>query len=344
MNRGMPLQGVPLSLECTPKLKKQCGPFMSMPISNCDFRQKGKSRPKYLPSAQYDCRRSLYSSPYRRSSVPGYENTGKSERFREHPFSMKFLQSAWPMYCLPPFKLTEMNVQETSIWVFMLSGFKGWMETRTYSKMFKNNNISGYMLPSLTTEILRDDLGIKKLGHRLEIVAAIDNNELTLMNPVVLAFNPNTSFTFDQKEVMSDCKLRKKEFNVKWFSNAPKKSLLQSHSKSSNFPRLSSFHSPNWKCDPEAHGFSMSNDCHCETGGESVMTCGEESRFIDIPQIELEASSFDYSDKDKWDASGIRSLGCSSPIFSSDGYGINGSCRELNNHRCDSLEEMITFE
>jgi len=343
MNRGMPLQGVPLSLECTPKLKKQCGPFMSMPISNCDFRQKGKSRPKYLPSAQYDCRRSLYSSPYRRSSVPGYENTGKSERFREHPFSMKFLQSAWPMYCLPPFKLTEMNVQETSIWVFMLSGFKGWKETRTYSKKFKNNNISGYMLPSLTAEILRDDLGIKKLGHRLEIVTAIDYNELTLMNPVVLAFNPNTSFKFDQKEVMSDCKPRKKEFNVKCFSNAPKKSFLQSHNRALICPRkagLSSFHSPNWMCDPEDHGFSISNNCHCDPVGESVMTCGEESRFNDIPQIELHASSFDYSDKERSVASGIRSLGCSSPIFSSEGYGIN----ELNNHRCDCLEEMIAFE
>jgi len=100
----------------------------------------------------------------------------------------------WPSKFSPPDCLSTMNVDETAIWVEMLCGYKGWAEGKTYSDNFARNEISGYMLPCLNIETLRNELGIEKLGHRLEIVTAILQNELTLMNPIIVSLNPNMSF------------------------------------------------------------------------------------------------------------------------------------------------------
>jgi len=111
-----------------------------------------------------------------------------------HKFTPEFLRSVWPADLNPPIDLSGMNAKETAVWVEMLSGFKRWNEARSYSKAFINNDICGYMLPYLTVESLKDELGIVKLGHRLEVLLAIRENELTLRNPTIASLCPNKFF------------------------------------------------------------------------------------------------------------------------------------------------------
>jgi len=115
-------------------------------------------------------------------------------QLRRHTFTHESLRAAWPLKFTPPECLSSMNVEETAIWMEMLCGFKGWVEGKTYSDNFAKNEISGHMLHWLDIVALRDELGIEKFGNRLEILAAIKHNELTLMNPVTVSIHPNVSF------------------------------------------------------------------------------------------------------------------------------------------------------
>jgi len=114
--------------------------------------------------------------------------------YQQQMVSEEFLRSTWSSYCYPPTTLVEMNVKETAVWLLMLCGFKGWAEARSYAQTFRDNEISGFMLASLTVQTLKDTLDILKLGHRLEIIDAIQNNECTLTNPTIRALRPNMSF------------------------------------------------------------------------------------------------------------------------------------------------------
>jgi len=73
-------------------------------------------------------------------------------------------------------KVSEMNVDDTARWIRNVAKSKRWAEADVYAQSFKNNNITGYLLDKLETGSLKSELGIKKYGHRLEIMAAI--NEL----------------------------------------------------------------------------------------------------------------------------------------------------------------------
>jgi len=66
-----------------------------------------------------------------------------------------------------------MTVEQTAAWVRTLGYFKGWDEAVEYESSFRNNQIKGYLLQSLTLDSLKSDLGIWKYGHRLEIMNAI---------------------------------------------------------------------------------------------------------------------------------------------------------------------------
>merc|ERR1719245_2660844 len=102
----------------------------------------------------------------------------------------EILRSVWPKNFQPPTKLTFMNVVETAIWLEMVATFKGWTEGKAYAESFKSNGVTGRILPYLTVKALRYELDILKLGHRLEIIAAISKSELTLLNPYVVTLRP----------------------------------------------------------------------------------------------------------------------------------------------------------
>jgi len=73
-------------------------------------------------------------------------------------------------------KVSEMNVDNTAEWIRNLGKIKRWQEADAYAESFRNNNITGYLLDKLKIGSLKSELGITKYGHRLEIMAAI--NEL----------------------------------------------------------------------------------------------------------------------------------------------------------------------
>jgi len=68
----------------------------------------------------------------------------------------------------------DMTVYETSIWIWTLGYNHGWLEAEWYSKRFQENNIAGNILPSLSLQMLEQNLGIKNPTHRMTIKSAID--------------------------------------------------------------------------------------------------------------------------------------------------------------------------
>jgi len=127
------------------------------------------------------------SNLWRPSPVP----VNQTPKSKQHWFTPELLRSAWPKNHQPPTTLTRMSVEETAIWLEMLTSLKGWKEAPIYARNFKTNGVAGHMLTYLTVQTLRSELNILKFGHRLEIVAAIEDNELTLMNPFIVSIRTN---------------------------------------------------------------------------------------------------------------------------------------------------------
>jgi len=68
----------------------------------------------------------------------------------------------------------KMTLIETSIWIWTLGYNSGWPEAEQYSKFFRENDIGGNMLPSLSLHILQYCLGIQNPNHCMTIKSAID--------------------------------------------------------------------------------------------------------------------------------------------------------------------------
>jgi len=85
----------------------------------------------------------------------------------------------WPPVHHPPNSLVSviradsMTIEQTAEWVRTLGRYNAWKEVDEYANNFKTNSVSGYQLQKLTNEILKEDLGILKYGHRLKIMLAI---------------------------------------------------------------------------------------------------------------------------------------------------------------------------
>jgi len=85
----------------------------------------------------------------------------------------------WPPVHHPPnsrismIRADNMSVEQTAEWVRTLGRYKSWEEADEYAKSFLDNNIWGYLLQKLTNKTLKEDLGIAKCGHRLEMMLAI---------------------------------------------------------------------------------------------------------------------------------------------------------------------------
>jgi len=89
------------------------------------------------------------------------------------------MRSVWPQAYHPPnsyvsvIRADSMTVEQTAAWVRTLGRFNNWEEADQYAQNFANNNIWGYLLQKLTNDALKNELGIVKYGHRLEIMLAI---------------------------------------------------------------------------------------------------------------------------------------------------------------------------
>jgi len=68
----------------------------------------------------------------------------------------------------------EMTVYETSIWIWTLGYNNRWPEAEWYSINFRKNAVAGYMLPSLSRDILKYCLGVQNPNHRMAIRSAIE--------------------------------------------------------------------------------------------------------------------------------------------------------------------------
>jgi len=68
----------------------------------------------------------------------------------------------------------QMNVEQTADWIRILGFFKGWLDADNYFKTFKDNDITGDMLPLISLKMLEIDLEITNIEHRLTIRSLID--------------------------------------------------------------------------------------------------------------------------------------------------------------------------
>jgi len=76
----------------------------------------------------------------------------------------------------PPFPkiaIHRMDIEELATWVEDFSNFSRWSEAEMYAEFFRRKGIDGAKIVQLNSKDLRDDLGISKLGHRLELLRTI---------------------------------------------------------------------------------------------------------------------------------------------------------------------------
>jgi len=77
-----------------------------------------------------------------------------------------------PATPFPKIAICRMNVEELATWVKDFSNFKRWNEADIYAEFFRLQGIDGEKIVQLNNKDLRD-LGISKLGHRLELLRTI---------------------------------------------------------------------------------------------------------------------------------------------------------------------------
>jgi len=68
----------------------------------------------------------------------------------------------------------EMTVFETSMWIWTFGWNNRWPEAKVYSESFSKNAITGYLLPTLSLSMLKEDLGIQNVDHCMAIKNYID--------------------------------------------------------------------------------------------------------------------------------------------------------------------------
>jgi len=200
--------------------------------------------------------------------VPINKEVSNTRKLR-HQFTPAFLCSVWPKYRKPPTTLVGMNEEETAIWIEMLAIFKGWKEAKTYSRSFKSNCVTGYLLPYLSVEVLKSELDIFSFGHRLEIIEAIENNELTLVNPFVVSFQSDAYFFSVSSAIninnrnsqwmkkLETTNVQTREVS-KWHANMPRKpSISYNSSESGSINSWHTSYEDDWSFDPDLRSRSI---------------------------------------------------------------------------------------
>jgi len=161
------------------------------------------------------------------SLASGQKKKSHRRKLIQHHFTPAFLYTVWPKHKQPPSMLADMSEEETAIWVEMIGSFKGWKEAKLYAQSFKINCITGNLLRYLSVKSLRSELNIRKFGHRLEILAAIEKNEFTLMNPFIVSVCTGVLSNSLKNFYGSHSQRAKKLENTKCSENKAKKCLSQ---------------------------------------------------------------------------------------------------------------------
>jgi len=78
--------------------------------------------------------------------------------------------------------LDQMTVEETAAWIHGISYSKQWSEAHLYAKSCIENKITGRKLVEMNIYSLATYLKIRKLGHRLDIMEAINANMTRLQS------------------------------------------------------------------------------------------------------------------------------------------------------------------
>jgi len=95
---------------------------------------------------------------------------GSNWRTLEHPVvNMEPL----PRTPFPKIAICRMDVEELATWVNDFSILQGWTEADIYAESFRREGIDGEKIVQLNSKDLREDLGISKLGHRLELLRTV---------------------------------------------------------------------------------------------------------------------------------------------------------------------------
>lgn len=76
-------------------------------------------------------------------------------------------------HSIPDIPFHKMNVEDLAIWVGELASSLSWTEAGEYTESFRQKEVSGEQILKMDSKTLRDDLNIRKLGHRLEILRAV---------------------------------------------------------------------------------------------------------------------------------------------------------------------------
>lgn len=78
--------------------------------------------------------------------------------------------------------LDQMTVEQTAAWIHGISYSKQWNEAQLYAKSCVKNKITGRRLVKMNIYSLATFLKIRKLGHRLDIMEAINANMARLLS------------------------------------------------------------------------------------------------------------------------------------------------------------------
>jgi len=96
-------------------------------------------------------------------------NLGKNWQTRSIP---TFNTEPPPTTPFPKIAIYRMDEEELATWVEDFSNFQRWSEAATYAESFRRMGIDGEKIVQLNRKDLRD-IGILKLGHRLELLRTI---------------------------------------------------------------------------------------------------------------------------------------------------------------------------
>lgn len=118
---------------------------------------------------------SSISTTYKQESKPLEDDVGMYRR--QQPLSSSIRVSPTPYHPLgAQFGITpasQMTVDETANWIWTLGWYYGWEEAHGYHDNFRDNKISGILLPKLTLIFLKSKLGIGNERHRWIIIYTI---------------------------------------------------------------------------------------------------------------------------------------------------------------------------
>jgi len=205
------------------------------------------------------------------SLASGRKKKSHPRKLRQYYLTPAFLHSVWPEYEQPPTTLADMSEEGTAIWVEIIGSFKGWKEARDYAQSFKNHGVTGHVLPYLSVKSLQSELNIWKFGHRIEIIAAIEKNEFTLMNPFIVSFCSDALINSLKKFYGSQSQRTEKSENIHFSEDKVKEWLSKIRNKTSlSFKTRKKGSSYNGSASPEAD-FKYDRDPQNVVGEDILM-------------------------------------------------------------------------